>query len=93
MIWIENGGLNRALVADRSKAWTDMRLSTDRWTDTNSASRKSSTGSVSTSNPLFNMCFVHSFPSFVLVFLRHDMAVVLSSSVEEAGTVKKCAIY
>ena len=31
------------------------------------------------------MYFVHSFPSFVLVFLRHDIAVVLSSSAKEAG--------
>jgi len=36
------------------------------------------------------MYFVHSFPSFVLVFLRHDIAVVLSSSAKEADGKELC---
>src|SRR5882672_673824 len=38
----------------RSRAWRDTRSSTARWTGTNSVLPKSSTGSVSTSNPLFD---------------------------------------
>jgi hypothetical protein len=63
----------------RSKAWTDTRSSTDQWTGTNFALRKSSTGSVSTSTP----CLIcppsfTSFFIFVPVFLRHlDIIVIL----------------